>query len=205
MPEIHAATEPRLGRPRSVKAHNAVLAATAELLAEGGYPAATVDAISQRSGVSKATIYKHWPSRTAVAAEAFGGQMANAVPTPHTDDPRADLVEQMHRVNAFYGSKRGRVFAELLAACVTDPDGARYFREYFLAGRRTAIAQLWSRATEAGIARAGVGAEVATDVLFGPLVFRLMTGHAELSDDNAVAIAEAALRGLLRDPGPISS
>ena len=194
-----------MARQRSEEAHDRVLRAALALFGERGIDATSMDAIAQSSGVSKATIYKHWPSRTAVAAEAFGGQMANAVPTPHTDDPRADLVEQMHRVNAFYGSTRGRVFAELLAACVTDPDGARYFREYFLAGRRTAIAQLWARATEAGIARAGVDAEVATDVLFGPLVFRLMTGHAELSDDNAVAIAEAALRGLLRDPGPASS
>ena len=190
--------EPKLGRPRSIKAHNAVLAATTELLAEGGYPATTVDAISQRSGVSKATIYKHWPSRTAVAAEAFGHAMATAVRTPHTDDPRADLVEQVHLVNAFYSSATGRVFAELLAACVTDPDGAAYFREYFLARRRTEIASLWTRATEAGIARPDVDVEVATDVLFGPLVFRLMSGHAEFSDTNAAAIAEAALDGLLK-------
>lgn len=200
MPEPHAATQARLGRPRSVKAHNAVLAATTELLAEGGYPAATVDAISQRSGVSKATIYKHWPSRTAVAAEAFGLQMATAVPTPHTDDPRADLVKQMHRVNAFYGSPTGRVFAQLLAACVTDPDGAAYFREYFLAHRRTEIAALWSRAVAAGVVNPEIDVEVATDALFGPLVFRLMTGHAELSDANASAMAEAALGGLEKNP-----
>ena len=200
MPEQHAATEARLGRPRSVKAHNAVLAATAELLAEGGYPAATVDAISQRSGVSKATIYKHWPSRTAVAAEAFGMQMATAVPTPHTDDPRADLVEQVHRVTAFYSSETGRVFAQLLAACVTDPEGAAYFREYFLAQRRVQIAALWSRAGDAGLTRPEVDVEIATDVLFGPLVFRLMSGHADLSDDTAAAIADAALAGLLKKP-----
>ncbi|HEY2694987.1 MAG TPA: TetR/AcrR family transcriptional regulator [Pseudonocardiaceae bacterium] len=199
MPEPHAATETRLGRPRSVKAHNAVLTATTELLAEGGYPAATVDAISQRSGVSKATIYKHWPSRTAVAAEAFGIQMATVVQTPHTDDARADLVEQVHLVSAFYSSATGRVFAQLLAACVTDPDGAAYFREYFLAHRRVQIATLWSRAIEAGIARPEVDAEVATDVLFGPLVFRLMSGHADLSDATAAAIADAALAGLLKN------
>ena len=200
MPEGHAATESRLGRPRSVKAHNAVLTATAQLLAEGGYPATTVDAISQRSGVSKATIYKHWPSRTAVAAEAFGVQMATVVRTPHSGDPRADLVEQVHRVSSFYASTTGRIFAELLAACVTDLEGAAYFREYFLAARRTEIAVLWARATEAGITRPGVDVEVATDILFGPLVFRLMTGHAELSGDNAAAIAEAALNGLLKKP-----
>jgi AcrR family transcriptional regulator len=201
MSENHAATDARRGRPRSVKAHKAVLVATAQLLADGGYPAATVDAISERSGVSKATIYKHWPSRTAVAAEAFGGQMATEVRTPHTADPRADLVEQVQRVSAFYASMTGRVFAQLLAACVADPDGARYFRDYFLAGRRAEIATLWARASEAGITRPGVDAEVATDILFGPLIFRLLTGHADLSDENAAAIADAALDGLLKKSG----
>lgn len=191
----------KLGRPRSVKAHQAVLIATAQLLIEGGYPATTVDAISQRSGVSKATIYKHWPSRTAVAAEAFGGQLATTVGTPHTDDPRADLIEQVHRVNSFYASVTGRVFAQLLAACVTDPDGAAYFSEYFLAARRTEIANLWARAGAAGLTRPGVDVDVATDVLFGPLIFRLLTGHADLSDANAAAIATAALDGLLHKSG----
>jgi AcrR family transcriptional regulator len=174
-----------------------VLAATTELLTEGGYPAATVDAISQRSGVSKATIYKHWPSRAAVAAEAFGGQMATAVPRPHTSDARADLVEHVRRVSRFYASPAGRVFAQLLAACVTDPDGAVYVRDFFLASRREAVAEVWQRAVAADIVNPAVDVEVATDVLFGPLIFRLMSGHAPLSARNAEAIAAAALDGLL--------
>jgi AcrR family transcriptional regulator len=198
-------SEGRLGRPRSVKAHQAVLTATAQLLAEGGYPATTVDAISQRSGVSKATIYKHWPTRTAVAAEAFGGQSGAAIATPHTDDPRADLIEHLHQVNSFYASTTGRVFAQILAACVSDPEGAAYLRDHFLAARRAEIAQLWERAAAAGLARPGVDAEIATDVLFGPLIFRLLTGHAELSDTNAAAIADAALDGLLSRPRPATA
>jgi AcrR family transcriptional regulator len=187
-----------LDRPRSVRAHQAVLTATAALLAEGGFRAATVDAISERSGVSKATIYKHWPSRTAVAAEAFAAVMAEAVPLPDSGDARADLLEQVRRVNAFYASGPGVVFGELLAAGVGDADGARYFREFFLEGRRREIRVLWERAVVAGVGDPDVDVEVAIDVLFGPLVFRRMSGHAELSDAQAVEIARAAFGGLLR-------
>lgn len=187
-----------LDRPRSVRAHQAVLAATGALLAEGGLRAATVDAISERSGVSKATVYKHWPSRTAVAAEAFAVVMAEAVPLPDSGDARADLLEQVRRVNAFYASELGVVFGELLAACVGDADGARYFREFFLEGRRREIRVLWERALLAGVGDPEVDVEVAIDVLFGPLVFRRMTGHAELTDDKAIEIAQAAFRGLLK-------
>ncbi|MET1075522.1 MAG: TetR/AcrR family transcriptional regulator [Umezawaea sp.] len=184
-------------RPRSLRARESVLAATCALLHEGGLPAATVDAISARSGVSKATIYKHWPSRTAVAAEAFGAEMAHAVPSPDTGSAAGDLAEQVRRVSEFYASPAGATFAQLLAACVTDPAGAPYFREFFLAGRREAVALLWRRALERGEVDAEVDVETAIDMLFGPLIFRLLSGHAPLSPVEADALAAAALHGLL--------
>ncbi|MEU6697722.1 TetR/AcrR family transcriptional regulator [Pseudonocardia sp. NPDC046786] len=191
-------TATRSQRPRSVRARRAVLDATDELLRAGGLPAATVDGISARSGVSKATIYKHWPSRTAVAAEAFGERMAGALPLPDTGSAVGDLTAQVRRVSEFYASQAGEVFAQLLAASVTDPQGAEYFRTYFLAGRRAAIGELWQRAVERGEVDGSIDVEVAQDVLFGPLIFRLLTGHARLGPAEADAIASAALHGLLR-------
>lgn len=184
-------------RPQSVRARESVLAATCALLAEGGLPTATVDAISARSGVSKATIYKHWPSRTAVAAEAFGIKMADAVPLPDTGGAVGDFSEQVRLVSEFYASQAGKTFAQLLAACVTDPAGAPYFREFFLAGRREAVGVLWRRALERGEVRGEVDVETAIDLLFGPLVFRLVSGHAPLGRVEADALAAAALGGLL--------
>jgi len=188
-------------RPQSLRARESVLTATCALLEEGGLPAATVDAISARSGVSKATIYKHWPSRTAVAAEAFGIKMATAVPLPDTGTAVGDLTEQVRLVSAFYASHAGSTFAQLLAACVTDPAGAPYFREFFLNGRRNAIGVLWRRALERGEVDDRVDVETAIDLLFGPLVFRLLSGHAPLDETEAEAIAAAALTGLLRGRG----
>jgi AcrR family transcriptional regulator len=193
--------QPRLDRPRSVRAHEAVVDATIELLQEGGYPSATIDAISGRSGVSKATIYKHWPSRTAVAVEAFGKLMDSAVPLPDTGTARGDFSEQIRLVSAFYTSALGQVYAQLLAAGVSDPAGARYFREYFLGDRRKAIAKVWQRALNRGEVNADVDVEIAIDVLFGPLIFRLLTGHAPLARADADAVADAVLTGLLSEQG----
>ncbi len=191
-------TPPDLSRPRSARAHAAVLAATRELLSAGGLPAATVDAIAERSGVSKATIYKHWPSRTAVAAEAFGDTMAAATPTPDTGTARGDLSAQVRQVSAFYASPDGVVFAQLLAASVSDPEGARYFREFFLAGRRESTRVIWQRAVDRGEAQPGIDADTAADILFGGLIYRLLNGNTPLTDANADALAAAALDGLLR-------
>lgn len=187
---------------RSDRIHHAILVATAELLDEGGFPAATMDAIAARSGASKATLYKHWPSRTAVAAEAFGTTMAEALPLPDTGSTAGDLTEQVVRVSAFYASPRGAVFAELLAACVEDAMGAAYFREYFLSGRRAAITELWQRGVDRGDADAGTAIDDVIDILFGPLIFRRMTGHYALTEEHARQLAATALRGLL--PNTIS-
>jgi AcrR family transcriptional regulator len=187
-----------LSRPRSVRAHAAVLEATRALLSEGGLGAATVDAIAERSGVSKATIYKHWPSRTAVAAEAFGDTMAAATPTPDTGSARGDLRAQVRQVSAFYASPDGAVFAQLLAAGVSDPEGARYFREFFLAGRRDSTRVIWQRAIDRGEAAPGIDADTAADILFGGLIYRLLNGNTPLTEANADALAAAALDGLLR-------
>lgn len=184
---------------RSDRIHQAILVATAELLDEGGFPAATMDAIAARSGASKATLYKHWPSRTAVAAEAFGTMMAEALPLPDTGSTATDLTEQVVRVSAFYASARGEVFAQLLAACVEDTTGAAYFREYFLSGRRAAINELWRRGVDRGEADAGTAIDDVIDILFGPLIFRRMTGHYPLTEEHARQLAATALRGLLPD------
>jgi AcrR family transcriptional regulator len=184
---------------RSDRVHQAVLTATQELLEEGGLPAATVDAISARSGVSKATIYKHWPSRIAVAAEAFGQVMAEALPLPDTGSTIGDLTEQVRQTSSFFASEPyGTVYAQLFAAGVGDPDGAAYFREYYLYGRRTGFAILWQRAIDRGDVNPEIRFDDATDLLFGPLIFRRISGHYELTDDNAAALTNAALTGLLR-------
>jgi AcrR family transcriptional regulator len=189
---------PDLSRPRSVRAHDAALAATRALLAEGGLPAATTEAISKRSGVSKATLYNHWPSRIALAAEAFGAQMAEAFPLPDTGSALGDLSQQVRNVSEFFAGEGGPVFAQLLAATVSDPHGAESFRAFFLAGRRDSTHELWQRALDRGEARPEIDADTAADLLFGGLVYRLLSGHVPLSPDRADAIAHAALAGLLK-------
>lgn len=184
--------------PRSLRVHDAALRAATALLAEGGLPAATMDAVVARSGVSKATLYKHWPSRTALAAEAFGRRMSGALVLPDTGTARGDLTEQLRRVSDFCASEHGVVFSQLLAACVTDPAAGVYLREFFLQGRREAYAELWRRALERGEADPGIDVETAIDLLFGPLTFRLLVGHCPLTREEADRIAAAALTGLLR-------
>ena len=170
---------------------------TGELLDEGGLPAATIDAIAARAGVSKMTIYNHRPSRTAIAASAFAELTGAEVPVPDTGSLAGDITAYLVRLSAFYASEsRGTTFAQLLAACVDDEVGAAYFREYFLNGRHLVIAQLWQRGLDRGEANPAVSIEEVIDILAGPLIFRRLAGHHPLGEDAAHKIARAVLYGL---------
>lgn len=79
------------GRPRDGARHDAVLEATRELLAEGGYPAVTVSEIAVRAGVTRQLIYRWWPSVPALVAEAVFGNLPRQVPAPADGPLRDDL------------------------------------------------------------------------------------------------------------------
>src|ERR1044072_5920134 len=147
----HTVTLDRPRRPRSARAHDAVLTATSALMREDGITAITIDRIAARSGVSTATIYKHWPCKAAIIAEAFGRDTAEAVALPDTGRPIDDLVTYATDLLTHYTSPEGALFGQLLAACATEPQAAPAFHQFFLMPRRAAVEPFWDRAAEAGL------------------------------------------------------
>lgn len=182
--------------PRSVRTRRAVLDATAALMAEGGLAATTIDAIRDRSGVSKTTIYKHWPNRLCVAVDAFTERLALETTLPDTGTAQGDFTQQLRRVSAFYASPLGSVFAQLLTNAMQDPVAADWLSARFLASRQHGIQKLWNRAVSRGEVREDIDPDIAIDLLFGPVMWRLMSGRRPLSEDEADKITDGALNGL---------
>jgi AcrR family transcriptional regulator len=81
-------------RPRSARAHNDVLEAASRLFAERGIDATSMDAIAAASGVSKATIYKHWADKDALCLEVLSRIHGHddVPPSRLTGDLRSDLL-----------------------------------------------------------------------------------------------------------------
>jgi AcrR family transcriptional regulator len=183
--------------PRSARTRQAVLAATAALLSEGGLATATIDAIRDRSGVSKTTIYKHWPNRLCVAIDAFADQLATEASLPDTGTARGDFAEQVRRISAFYASPIGSTFIQLLANARQEPVAAEWLSERLLASRQHGIQQLWDRAVARGEVRDDRDPDLAMDLLFGPLMWRLMSGRGPLTERDVDRYADAALNGLV--------
>lgn len=184
------------GRQRSSESEEAILKATLQLLKQKPLRDITVDEIARKAGVGKMTIYKWWPSKAYVALDAFRKKMNKVVVMPDTGDTERDLAELLYSIMTFYMSPTGRIFSQFLAESQSDPEFAALFREHFLKPRREAAGQFLDRAMKRGDIDRTLSREILLDLIFGPMVFRLMAGHGALNKTEADAMISTLLRGI---------
>ena len=186
------------GRPRSERSRSAVLRAASELIHEVGLRGMTTDEIARRSGASKATIYKWWPNKYAVAVEAFLSEMTTKSPDPNTGSAEEDFRRALRGLIRFYRSKSGRAYAQLIGEAQFDPRIGIELRDQLIASRRELMRSILDRGIARGELRPDIDQEAAIDLIFGPAMYRLLAGHAPLNARAADAIVDAAMRGLAR-------
>jgi len=176
---------------------DAVLSAAGELMLEGGLAAATMEAIAARAGVSKRTLYKYWPSRGAVALEGFMRNAASSWSLP--DDASAVEALTVLVVSAarlFAATPAGPLMRSLIADAQAQNEIATAIREQWLRPRRAVAADLIRRGVAEGEFRADLDVEVALDLLFAPVYYRLLMGHEPMTDAFATATVEYVVTGL---------
>ncbi|CAA9448955.1 MAG: Transcriptional regulator, AcrR family [uncultured Rubrobacteraceae bacterium] len=161
-----------------------------------GFAAVTVEAIAERAGVSKATVYRWWPNRAAVVMDGFLSTVSSEVPFPHTGHAREDIRLHMRRLTEAFGGRMGRTVAALIAEGQADPELAEALRLRWLSVRRTEAREILELGIERGELREDLDLEVAVDVLYGPIYYRLLVGHAPLDADFADALADYVFAGL---------
>src|ERR687889_2592462 len=183
------------GRPRSERAHRAILQAANDLLESEGFAAVTVEAIAERAGVSKATVYRWWPNRAAVGMDGFLSIVSSEVPFPHTGHAREDIRLHMRRLTEAFSGKIGRTVAVLIAEGQADPELAEALRSRWLSVRRTEARKILELGIECGELREDLDPEVAVDILYGPIYYRLLVGHAPLDEKFADALADHVFAG----------
>jgi len=165
----------------------------------------TADAIARRAGVSKATIYKWWPNKSMVALDAYLGGMTERVAMPDTGSAESDFLLQLQSVTAFYKSPLGRLFGQFIAEGQSDPGFLSLFRERFLYARRDAARVMWRRGVDRGEIRQEIDGEIVLDLIYGPMVFRLLAGHGSLNDHESEAMIDAIFGGLRRPGYPCAA
>ena len=196
MPDSRTVPVSRPGRPRSEQSRAAVLRATSELLHEVGMRAMTTEEIASRSGTSKATIYKWWPNKYAVAVEAFLSEMMAESPDPDTGSAHEDLRAVLRGLMHFYTGPSGQVFAQLIGEGQSDPLVQKELRARLVEPRRDLMRAIWDRGVARGDLRPDVDADAAIDLIIGASIYRLVMGHGSLDDAGADAVIDVAMRGL---------
>jgi AcrR family transcriptional regulator len=162
-----------MARPRSARAHNDVLDAAAALFAERGIEGTSMDAIAAESGVSKATIYKHWPDKDALLLESMlRVHGRDETPDYDTGELRADLILVLsHRPPEQYTSLRERLTPHLLAYSARNPEFGNEWRARILRPPRLQLINALQR----GIARnelpRDLDIDIAVSLLMGPTMY----------------------------------
>jgi len=189
------ARRPR-GRPRSEKARVAILRAARALLAEGGPGAVTMEAVAARAGVGKPTVYRWWPDRHAVAMAALMDKGAGEGLEASGRSAITALRAQLRAVAERFATRTGRHVTSMLAASDPESELSKAFRNHFVLARRAEGKALLERAKANREVRRDVDVEVALDLLYGPLFFRLLIGHAALDESFMDKVLDAAVRGM---------
>jgi AcrR family transcriptional regulator len=178
--------------PRPRRAQDDVLEATLDVIAEHGVMGASVDTVAARTGVSKATIYRHWGSRARLLYAAISSLQPEPV-EPDTGTLRGDLMILLrHLVDYFDTPTVARVFPSLLDAAVRDPELATLRQETLRLGRAS-----FERVIQLAIARRELDAEVdvrlVVDLARAPVIYRRVVAQTPVADAELAGIVDAVL------------
>jgi AcrR family transcriptional regulator len=185
------------GRPRSVEADRAIMAATLDLLASRGLAAMSIEEVAARAGVGKATIYRRWSSKGQLALDAFVMSFQAQQPLPDTGTLRGDLIAALTAwVRAVTLTPMGPMLTGLIAEAQHDPALRAAWRERVLEPLRTQHRVMLDRAVARGEIPATVDREVVLDLFFGAAQHRLLLGHLPLTDDFIRTVVDVIMDGI---------
>ena len=164
-----------MARTRSKDAHRKVLEAAVSLFAEDGIDATSMDAIARTSGVSKATIYKHWSDKEALCMEVFVyiHGLDKEHPVFRSGDFRKDLIDGLsYQPGADRQALKEKIWPHLIAYSMRNQAFATAWRERLTEPARAGIIDVIQRGQSLGILRKNIDPEIGIAILLGPLLYR---------------------------------
>lgn len=199
MAETVPAARPKgRGRRPLDQVRTEVLTAAAEVLFTDGVAGFTIEKVAARAGASRATVYKYWPSRGALALDGYVHAVGERLAFHDTGDIRADLTAVLVAfVRLMNRRPSGPAFAQLIGAAQADPELAASFHEHYFGPRRREILALLEAARDRGQIPEGPELTTIVDLLWGACYKRLLlpgvTGP--LTEDFARQVVNVTLTG----------
>src|SRR5579859_3193180 len=178
------------GRPRSAQAHQSILDATLELLAEVGLQAMSIEQVAARAAVGKKTIYRRWSSKEALVLDAIRSIQAD-MPVMDTGHLRDDLISMYQTA---WRSLQARplirpLYLRLLSECDAHPAVFHMFVSQLALPRFHQFVQMVEKAQARGEIRQDLDLQLVTDLLIGPMLFRWMVTNMLLPSPTRTDLA----------------
>lgn len=166
-----------VGRPRSAQAHQAIITAALELLVEKGFNGMSLEAVATRAGVGKKTIYRRWPSKTALVIDALSELHTEPPPVVDTGNFRADMValfrEEVRGHSGMTNPLHVKLLFRVAGEIFTHPE---LFDVMFTqrAPRVMHVEQLITRAQARGELRQDLDAKIIVGLIYGSFLYHVL-------------------------------
>ena len=195
-------TRPRTGNRRNPLLHQAIIDAAAEVLAEEGPTRFTIEAVAKLAGCGKPTIYRWWPSRSALLLEVYEQAVQSEIQAPEGKDLAEDIATMLRQVWRVWRKESvGSLYRLILSEMILEEEGARYLREVFFPRRQTLTVIAFQAAQDRGEIPQDADTKLLMDLSYGYALFRMITRQIEdddIPDRIGAAIAKLARTGVPR-------
>jgi AcrR family transcriptional regulator len=187
------------GRPRDARCDEAIIEATLQSLATSGFTGLSMEAVASRAGVGKATVYRRWPTKEALVADALATLVETFDPVD-TGSLRDDLVAWLNTVRRRnIQTLSGRIMPRLLAEKEKHPDLFDTYRQQVITPSRERVAAVLRRGVDSGELAADLDIDLVTDMLVGSVAYRQYTsGNNEVSGRRIGQVVDTVLEGIRR-------
>jgi AcrR family transcriptional regulator len=190
--------KPRAGRPPSQIARQAILDTAYRILMDEGLGRMTIERVASVAGVGKPTIYRSWNNAQELAMAAFMAR-PESEPTKYRGSTRTAIKAHLKSVITTFASQRGRQITLTMASADPESELAKAFRHQIILKSREIGRTLIQQGIKDGKIEATTRLETILDMLYGPVFFRLLTGHLPLSEDFATQLVDTLFDGITKN------
>lgn len=185
------------GRPRNHEMTDSILRAALELVEEVGFDGVTIDRISERTGASRASIYRRWSNVSAIIMDAFMAEAAPLIPFK----PKENVAESFRATMKFaikvFNGRHGKIFGGLIGRAQTDAQLREAVWSGWFKQRRDIAHEFIREAIKSGELRPDTDADILIDALYGAIYYRLLLPYAPLTDEYIDTIVDYIFNGVI--------
>ena len=186
------------GRPRSKEAEQAILDAAYELFRSRGFRGVSTRDIAAAAHVGRQTIYPWWDNKNQLMVAALLSRAVPETEFPEGLSAKATLERQMGLLIEAFSGETGRLIRDIIAEGQSDPELLVTYRDQFLSIRRQQTKEILHRGIEEGEFDPDLELDVAIDLLYAPIYFRLLVQHQPLDQGLATELPSLGLRSLMK-------